>query len=614
MFWKPLLVVLFGLSAVFSVEAGGPNSEVQYFKQHVRLVDGKLEVTDSVALVIYNAFGNEEVSVAYEKTDKLKVFKAWVEDMNGKKLYKVPDKMFEDRNQYQSSAMYADCRERTCKTDFALYPHRFVYTSTIVSDEFTNLAHWNPRSYRSRPLRNAELWIHRPLSVDVRTKYEGITDVVSDTTGQQITTRYRLSPILLDDEGTTNPNVVYPRAFVDVVPERFMYGLQGFHTNWSSYGNWVEQLNSGLTNLPEQERLKVRELLSETTDTLERVRILYHYLQDHTRYVNIQLGIGGMKSYPASYVSLNKFGDCKALSNYMKALLEEAGIRSNFVLVNRDVFPEPFYPDFSSSQFNHMLLLVPLGKDTLWLENTSSINSMGFVDVSTQNRPALLLDGINSRLIRTPPFDTESVRGTRKVTLRISADNIAEATISHQGRGWENDHWRAVENEVSTSSQLKYLEPFIPFKHFDMKRCEIKVPFRDEPCAQLDLSLSMSNFMMRTQGATYLPQVSVYQGLNVFSKPDGKTHDFPFPVCQKDTVLYLLPGNLSLESLPAPITLTGPYGSYESMYVPIEGGLMGVKTFHIKAGCYTPDTYRMLYEFVQQISDTEKKSLLLHTL
>jgi len=612
LFWMAL-TLLASLSLKSVCAADVPNSEVLYRIRHVYVVNGQLTVTDSVAMLINNNYGNEEISVVYDKIDKLKAFKAWVEDTNGKKLAILPKKDFIDRSQYQEYSLYADERERACKTDYPLYPHRFLYTSTIVSNSYIDLIDWRPRSYKSIPLLRAELWIHQPLNYPVRTLCKGISALSMDTVGQQVNIRYVVNPTAVADEVWNNSAIVTQPIQVWVVPELFNYGLPGSNQSWQVFGNWVEQLNSGLTALPERDRSQVGNLVAGLNDTLEKVRVLYHYLQDHTRYVDVQLGIGGMKSHPAAYVSVNKFGDCKALSVYMKALLECAGIQSHLVLVYRDEYPEPFYPEFPTNQFNHVLLCVPLGKDTIWLENTSTTGALGYVDVSTQNRPALLVEGMNSRLVRMPSLRKEAVAGHRLLDVHCNLDGDASIVLNQFGRGYEYEEMNILSKAVSAKSQFDYLDGYIPFRHYDMKHFEFKQVGRDDRTTQLEIVFRQPDFMQRTSEQAYLPQIPIYKGSYTFIKPDSHTLNFPIPVSQEDTVNYRLPDGFSLETVPEPVSITCPYGTFNASFSRTNTGLLDVKSFNLREGIYDPVAYKILYDFIQKVKESEKKSMILHT-
>ena len=96
------------------------------------------------------------------------------------------------------------------------------------------------------------------------------------------------------------------------------------------------------------------------------------------RYVSIQLGIGGFKPSAAKFVDEKKYGDCKALTNYMKNLLSVVGIASYPALINAGYNKYPADTRFPSDPFNHVILCVPMEKDTVWLECTSNNAKAGF--------------------------------------------------------------------------------------------------------------------------------------------------------------------------------------------------------------------------------------------
>src|SRR4051794_16199064 len=103
---------------------------------------------------------------------------------------------------------------------------------------------------------------------------------------------------------------------------------------WNDFGKFIYELNKGRDQLPDAMVKKVQEMTANAATTQDKIRILYKYLQDNTRYVSIQLGIGGFQTMEAASVAKTGYSDCKGLSNYMYSLLKAAGIPSNYALVN----------------------------------------------------------------------------------------------------------------------------------------------------------------------------------------------------------------------------------------------------------------------------------------
>ena len=68
-------------------------------------------------------------------------------------------------------------------------------------------------------------------------------------------------------------------------------------------GNSITCWPRAFLPFPEKETSKINSLIKGIDDEKQKIRVLYHYLQDETRYINISLETGGLKPRRASYVA-----------------------------------------------------------------------------------------------------------------------------------------------------------------------------------------------------------------------------------------------------------------------------------------------------------------------
>jgi hypothetical protein len=120
----------------------------------------------------------------------------------------------------------------------------------------------------------------------------------------------------------------------------------GTSDSWKNYGAWVKSLYTDKDILPAEAKMKISALINNIPDTLLRIKALYDYLQQNTRYVAIALGIGGYQPFDAETVYRTGYGDCKALSNYMSSMLKLTGVKSYPALVSAGRHIESIFKDF----------------------------------------------------------------------------------------------------------------------------------------------------------------------------------------------------------------------------------------------------------------------------
>jgi len=91
----------------------------------------------------------------------------------------------------------------------------------------------------------------------------------------------------------------------------------------------------------------------------KKAKAIYEYVQNNTRYISVQIGLGGWKPISAKEVDDKKYGDCKGLTNYTKALLNLVDIESNYCVVYSGSEIQDISEDFTSMQGNHVILNIP---------------------------------------------------------------------------------------------------------------------------------------------------------------------------------------------------------------------------------------------------------------
>lgn len=405
-----------------------------------------------------------------------------------------------------------------------------------------------------------------------------------------------------------------PESFlpsIKIIPVNFQYGVPGSSTDWQSYGNWQYRLAEGLQELPVNEMNRIVQMIHGTSDKKEIIRTLYHYLQDHIRYINVSIDIGGLKPYPATYVSENKYGDCKALTNYMKALLEVAGIKSYYTKVYAGTQPRQLIFNLPSQQFNHVILTVPLDGDTIWLENTSNVNPIGYVGTFIQNRDALLVDEKQSKIIRLPALKENEVQEGRRFDFNINKDGNTELTLRYTFRGDNFEKISGLQTEYNTDVQNQVMHNILSFPYFEMKGWNLTRPDRDARSMTLVSDLSVKNILGTIGNEYYFSFIAAY--LPEFTSPKTRRLpvSLPYSLCSCDTMVYHLPEGINTVTFPTNTSIVNKYGRYQINFRRDGSKLIILRDICLYRGYYEPPEYSQFYSFLSAIKADEKRKIII---
>jgi hypothetical protein len=345
------------------------------------------------------------------------------------------------------------------------------------------------------------------------------------------------------------------------------YGIPGDISSWQNYGKWQQILNTDVCTLSPQRVDEIKKMTDTIKTDKEKAAFLYKYMQQNMRYVSIQLGIGGLKPFPATFVDQKKYGDCKALSNYMCALLKAVNINSYYTIINAGTNAEPANYAFPSDPFNHVILCIPFKNDTTWLECTSSTMPFGKLGSFTENRNALLVTEDGGKLVSTPKSTPTENQINSEAHIILDADGGAKTQVKILSTG----EYREMFVEIAA---IKLDEQ----KKFLLQELHIKQPsafdFKSEKdvagTKEIDLDLDYDQFCDVKAGDKrfYRPLAfSLWAGTVPVVEKRKADYYFECPTQKSCITTIDLPEGFEVETLPANSSLKFSYGNYEINYV-----------------------------------------------
>jgi hypothetical protein len=372
-------------------------------------------------------------------------------------------------------------------------------------------------------------------------------------------------PPIEDEEGAVNYRSRYPS--IEMAPNHFSYyGYQGDFTSWKSYGEWMAKLYKGLDELPEERKAFFRDLVKNAGSEKEKVRIIYNYLQKNFRYVSIQLGIGGLKPFSADFTDKKKYGDCKALSNFMKAALKAVGITSYVAIINSQYNSEPVDKDFPSDDlFDHVILCVPQPKDSIWLECTSSTIDFGILSTFTENRNALLITDNGGVLVPTPVSRPDENKNFVTTTVQLTSEGSGHSNTIFSLAGDYKEEMNAMLSGKK-DDQKEYLVNELGFKQpneFEL----VKKDSGDLFITTLNMEVEKVPEFIAGSKMFVAPRMYKFWP-HKLPRAANRKLDFYFqsPFEKTDTTIFKLPAGASVDALPKPKDLSCAYATYTTKY------------------------------------------------
>jgi len=578
-------------------------------------VSGSFTVRRSV---LVNDKAGEQEAVFHEYTDQfrsLSAFKGTVERSGAKPL-----KMKKDDLQMVSIASgLAEDGFIVGYVPSAAYPYTVTYEYTMTFRKgIASFPSFVPVTSEKVRLEKASYRLTVPAGTAISHYAQKVGEVRKEETGKTDTYHWEVPVFEGFTEEAMMPSwrTVVPN--LSASPVDFTYaGVKGSQGSWEDVGRWCYGLKEGTGDLPDDVAAQVRQMTASAGTDLEKVRILYDFLRDHTRYVSIQLGIGGYKPFPAAQVHKSGFGDCKGLSNYLQAMLETVGIQADYTLVNTD--RARFLKDYSGiGQMNHVMLCVPLPErqDTLWVECTNPSVPLGYRHEDVAGHDVVLVKPEGGVPVRVPAYPDSLSRRIHHIDIDLHEDGSAHIDIRKElyldyTEGWLDFREWSSEDRLAGLTQGMRIQPQ------DLKVTGVRDNFRDYdgsrfcPRMEIDYSLDTRQYATTGKDRLFLPATPFNNALTVQrgTRRNEIVNGSVFTL--RDEIHFRLPEGYSLESLPAPVETDSEWGTFKAVVSQDEGGVTLIHEFRLKRFHEPADRYDGYRTFVRAVNKAYGKGLVL---
>ena len=627
-FLKSIICILFFSTTVFSQDSYQAivlNPELQSNANAIvrsSTIDISIEARDKIVITeqrvvtVLNERGQRHVGAAvyYDQSKSIKTLEAVVFNAFGKEIKKFKKKDFIDVSVADGISIFTDNRARYINYTPVSYPYTVVFDLEVVSSNTAFIPQWFPIDDYYLSVEKASYKIHNQTDIPLDFKVSNLEAFKIEKMSDYNYQANNLSAIKKEAYSPSFYNVAPSVKFA--LKQFSMLGVEGDNNSWSDFGKWMsDKLIDGTQELPETVKVEIKSLTKDAKTDLEKAKIVYQFMQNKTRYISVQVGIGGWKPMLASDVDRLGYGDCKGLSNYTKALLDEVGVTSFYTIVYGGEDVRSIDASFSSLQGNHAILSIPDNNGYITLECTSQSTPFGYNANFTDDRDVLIVTPSGGQIVHTKIYNTNE--NSQVINSAITLDSLGgfKAKLNITSKGTQYDKYSRIEVQTEKENKLYYKDVFSDINNLQVNSMLFNND-KDNIVFKEDLDLQVDKYVTKA-GDRWLMQPNFFNKFKT-APPRYKNRKLPFEIdrgfVDEDQYQITLPDNVKVEALQDDVVIKNKFGEYHySIKQTDDRNLVFKRKIIINKGQFSKEDYSAFRKFRLAIVKHDKSKIVLTT-
>lgn len=540
----------------------------------------KAKLSVKTKIMIMNERGQEKLgyfSVSYDKFSRILLFNASVSDGLGNVIQrKLRDEDIKDFPAVDGISLANDDRVRVAFPRASQFPYIVECQYVVEYDGFLRIPAWYPQK-PGASVERSEYTVITPRHFNLRyaTRNLNITPAIEHGPTQS---RYkwtvnnlaalRFEPMMPPIE-TLLPHLV-------IGADAFIYGtVPGKSATWSDFGQWYAHLSENRQNLSGNKIAYLQNLVRNAKTDVEKAKLVYDHLQSTTRYILVTLGLGGFQPFDAAYVETNQYGDCKALTNYLMAMLDAVGVKAYPALINAGEDEMDILEEVPGAQFNHVILALPQpNNEWIWLEATNQSYNFGHLGDFTENKTALIITLQGGILVKTPVNAAHQNETQNHIQAVLEESGKVTFDVVRSRKGNSKDAARDVYNSLSENERKRRLVESMDFTAPNLISADFSDINNRDDVFELKYKIEAQRYANKTGNRLFI-KPNAFNRFNSMPETGADRKyifDFGYAETVVDTVKITLPTGFTVEALPNAIKLSKPFADFEAMVIKKEDG------------------------------------------
>lgn len=576
-----------------------------------------MDVSEKRIITVLNKQGNDNLEsyLHYDNNVKIKELEVRVYNQLGNEIKKIKKSEFKDVSAVDGGTLYSDSRVKYLEYTPISYPYTVEFSYSMNTTNTAFIMPFMPISSYFVSVQNSAYNINFLSDLNIRTKeinFQGI-DVTKEELSNKIT--YSVKNIVAMKPEEFSPSLVDMAPKVLFASKKFtLEGVSAHVENWNDFGKWMyNDLIKYTHDLSPQTVSFIQDLVKDEKSNIDKAKKIYQYVQNKSRYISVQVGIGGWKPFNVSEVDRLSYGDCKALTNYTMSLLRVANIESNYTVLYAGENQRNMDPDFASMQGNHAILSIPTENETLWLECTSQKAPFGFIGDFTDDRDVLVVTPEGGKIQRTKKYTTEENIQLLKAHYTIANTGDINVKVNVNSKGIQYDDKYIHETQTQRDLDTYYKKRWNYVNGITINNMQI-TNNKDEIAFIEDINFVASNYSNKAGNRMLV----TLNALNRQTQIPDRYRERKFPLKIKrgfkdiDEVEITLPSEYKIEAIPNNIFIENKFGSYTvNVEKKDEQTLIYKRQYIVNDGEFPKEDYEAFRDFNIEVSKYDNTKVVL---